>query len=136
MEIDIERIVKECVFLTSKSGGAGGQHVNKVETKVALKFNVGESTVFNDKQKSILQDRLANRINKSGQLVLHEESDRSQIGNREKLIKKLRKLLHKSLEQTKKRKLTMVPKEAVESRIKSKKHKSEIKDARKKPDIN
>lgn len=135
MEIDIDNIVRECVFLTSRSGGAGGQHVNKVETKVTLKYNIADSTYLNDQQKTILLDRLSNRINKAGQLVLHEESDRSQLNNREKIIKKLIKLLTKSLEPEKKRKVTKVPKEVIESRIKNKKHKSDIKDNRKKPDI-
>ena len=73
---------EELTFTTSRSGGSGGQHVNKVETKVTLRFNIEKSKVLTEEQKQLIGEKLKNQINKNQELVLHQESDRSQLTQR------------------------------------------------------
>lgn len=123
---------EELKYTTSRSGGAGGQHVNKVETKVTVKFNVPKSKVLSIEQKHILLEKLKNKINQKGKIVLHHQTDRSQLSNKEKVTKKLITLLQKALKQPKKRKKTKPSKAVKEERKKNKKLRSEVKVSRKK----
>jgi len=132
---DIDRIINELTFTTSRSGGSGGQHVNKVETKVTLRFDINDSAGLTDGEKAKLLARLKNNINRKKELILHHETDRSQLKNKQKLIKKFVSLLRKVLKDPKKRKPTKPSKAAIKSRLDNKKRRSAIKEGRKKIDF-
>lgn len=121
----------ECTLKAVRSGGKGGQHVNKVSTKIELSFDIAASQVLTEDQKAIILQKLASRITDEGLLKLTEESDRSQHVNREKVFIKLYALLENALKPVKKRKKTKIPKAVKEKRLKSKKLKSETKKLRK-----
>lgn len=90
-------IVSELTFQTARSSGAGGQNVNKVETKVEVYWNIIQSSAINDEQRSILLDKLKNKIDSEGVLKLSSSKTRSQIKNKEDVIDKLFFLIEKSL---------------------------------------
>ncbi len=111
----------EMDFQTSRSGGAGGQHVNKVETKVQLNFNLTQTELFTEEEKEIISSKLKNKITSEGILQLQSQEKRSQIQNKELVIKKFYELIRKALEMKKIRKATRPGKGAIEKRIKAKK---------------
>ena len=76
----------EFIFTSSKSSGPGGQNVNKVNTKVELRLDIGNSTLLTDEEKEIILDKLSNRINKDGVLIITSQDQRSQLKNKEKAI--------------------------------------------------
>lgn len=113
-------LLKEVTFKTSRSGGKGGQNVNKVSSKVELNINIRTSTILTDEQKVRILDKLSNRINLEGILQIITEEDRSQLRNKEKGLKKLIVLLRTALYTPKLRKATKPGKSAVENRLKLK----------------
>ena len=130
--ITYQLLGKEIVFTTSRSSGPGGQNVNKVNTKVTLKFDIVNSQVLTDEEKQILMGKLASRITTEGVLVLTAQDKRSQSQNKEAVIQKLEKLFVKAFEKKKVRKATKPSKGAVENRITGKKQQSEKKKWRQK----
>ncbi len=122
----------EIVFSASRSSGAGGQNVNKVNTKVTLKFDVKNSQHLTEEEKEIILKKLSTRLTNDGVLILTSQEKRSQLQNKEDVVLKLEKILAKAFEKKKARKATKPSKGAVQERIKEKKQRSEKKQWRQK----
>jgi ribosome-associated protein len=132
--VEWNKLIKELSFSTSRSGGSGGQHVNKVETKVILKFDITKSDILTDRQKEILLQKLSHRLKHNSELSMYSQATRSQLKNKVRVIDNFKKLIRKTLHQKKRRIPTRVPGK-VKAKIRAnKKHKSVIKQLRKKPD--
>ena len=131
-----EALIKEFHFKGIRSSGAGGQHVNKVSSKIELSFNIQNSLVLNETQKQILQYKLSNRITKEGLLILQCGESRSQHRNKNIAIVRAIQLLKSALYKPKKRIPTKTPKAVIFKRLKNKRANKERKANRRKPNIN
>ena len=125
-------VLSEIKFKTARSGGKGGQNVNKVETMVEGWFQVAASEILTDVQKNIILEKLANKITRDGFLLVKSQAERTQLGNKEEVIVKIHLLLNNALIKRKKRKPTKPTKASKAKRIKVKKEKGIIKTGRKK----
>ncbi len=121
----------EFVFQASRSSGPGGQNVNKVSSKVEVRFNFRISLLLNESEKALIAEKLVNKINKEGEIVLVAQTDRSQLKNKEIVVEKLFSLLEKALTPRKKRLKTKPTRGSVEKRLESKRVRSTIKANRK-----
>ena len=128
----IPDLIRELTFTTSRSSGPGGQNVNKVNSKVTLKWDVLRSSMLNQEQKELITKKLAARITTDGILVLTSQNNRSQLQNKEDAIIKLSELLTKAFTHQKIRKATKPGKAAKHARVKAKKRHSEKKQWRQK----
>ncbi len=124
----------ELTFSASRSSGPGGQHVNKVNTKVTVEFDVLNSPNLSEDQKRLLRDRLDNRLTKEGILQISSQVSRSQLTNKEDAVKKLVETLREALILPKKRRRKRMSLAARYARLQEKKHRSETKQNRKKVD--
>ena len=122
----------EFEFITSRSSGKGGQHVNKTNTKVELRFNIDASEILNESEKEILKEKLKGRINNDGILQIVSQETRSQLKNKNKCIEKFYKLLEDAFKIRKKRKKTKRSFSSILKRLENKKRHSEKKENRRK----
>ncbi len=127
-----ELLQKELAYKTSRSGGAGGQHVNKVESKVTLIWNVNESESMTEDEKIRVRQKLANRLNKDGLLQMEASTERSQVKNKEIVTARFFDLLYQTLKKEKKRVATKIPKSQILDRLDRKKKQSQKKQNRRK----
>lgn len=121
MNVRSRNFTPEFSFKTSRSGGAGGQNVNKTETKVELIFDVNASTQLNTEEKARISDKLANYINEEGEFRINSSESRSQLANKENVIEKFYTLLEKALKKEKKRIPTKIPRAIREQILQKKK---------------
>jgi ribosome-associated protein len=130
MQLPFPEIEREFLIKTSRSGGKGGQNVNKVSTKVEIHFDIAGSSAIPEEAKEKLLEKLKNKLTLEGKLIVVSQAARSQLENKEIAKKKLHKILENALKEKKPRKATKPSKAAKEKRLKEKKMASEIKKLR------
>lgn len=133
--MDKEKIISELNFKAVRSSGAGGQNVNKVSSKVVLSFDLLNSNALSDDEKLLLEQNLEPRLTNDKVLILNCDEDRSQLKNKEIVIKRFFQIIKQNLIVPKERKATKVPKSVIKKRIQNKRNLSEKKQNRKKPDF-
>jgi ribosome-associated protein len=128
--MNFELLHKEIRFRMSRSSGSGGQHVNKVSTRVELLFDVDGSTALSDARKALIRERLSRRITQEGLLIVACEEYRSQWKNRKEALKKFDEIIEKALKPKPRRKKVKPLAADREKRLKEKKHRAEVKAGR------
>jgi ribosome-associated protein len=123
----VEALLAEAVLRYSRSSGPGGQHVNKVETRVSIGFDVAGSALFSEEEKAKIAEKCASKISREGLLWVHADAHRSQRSNQELALKKLHRLLQECLEEKPPRKASKPTQASVIRRIQEKQRRSEFK---------
>ncbi|MBF9221523.1 alternative ribosome rescue aminoacyl-tRNA hydrolase ArfB [Hymenobacter ruricola] len=129
-----DAFLPEITFQTSRSSGPGGQNVNKVESRVELRFPLRDSQLLTEEQKALILEKLAGQLTAEGLLLVTAQDDRSQLRNKETALARFHALLLKSLRRPKPRKATKPSKAAVRKRLEGKKLHSDKKASRRKLD--
>lgn len=129
------KLISELQFKAVRSSGAGGQNVNKVSSKVVLSFDLKNSNTLSNEDKLLLETNLSSRLTNDQILILNCDEDRSQLKNKEIVIKRFLTIIEQGLYVPKIRKATKIPKSVIRKRIKDKKSLSETKKNRKKPEF-
>jgi len=119
----------------SRSSGPGGQHVNKSSTRVTLRWNIEASEVLSDRQRALLLSRLAHRLTRGGELILHAGRARSRTRNLENARERLSEIVSRGLATTRKRIATRASASARKRRVEQKKRRSSVKHQRRRPGI-
>lgn len=127
-------IISACSFSYARSGGSGGQHVNKVSSKVILRFFLADCAAFTESEKQLIQERLQKKWQTDGSLIITCDQERSQIKNKQIALEKLIKLLSKALQPEVKRIATKASRSSHEKRLQNKSKHSAIKKNRKPPE--
>ena len=133
--LDVHNLTKELKIKAIRSGGAGGQHVNKVSSKIELTFDISASKVLSEDQKELLLKKLSSRLTKENLLILFCDESRSQHKNKEIAIERFLEVLKKGLKKPKSRKKTKPSKASIKKRLANKKKLGEKKIRRKKTDL-
>ena len=120
----------ELEITASRSGGPGGQHVNKTSSRITLRWNLHETTALSENQKMRVLSKLSHELTKDGDLIIHHSSSRSQYQNKEQARQRLAEKLREALKLVKKRKKTYISKGVKESRLQQKKQRSVLKKER------
>jgi ribosome-associated protein len=120
----------ELEITASRSGGAGGQHVNKTSSKITIRWNVRMSSALTEEQKHRIEQNLSSRLTADGDLIVHNSESRSQQQNKERALAHLASLIRKGLYVPKKRMKTKVPEQAKKARVEKKRHHGEVKKMR------
>jgi ribosome-associated protein len=133
--LETEKLIQELQYKAVRSSGAGGQNVNKVSSKVILTFDLNKSIALSEEEKELVLSKLASRLTLENILILNCDEDRSQLKNKAIVTKRFLEIIKNALFVPKARKATKIPKAVIRRRIKDKKNTSEVKNSRKKPNI-
>ena len=133
--MEIQKIISELQYKAVRSSGAGGQNVNKVSSKVVLSFDLKNSQALSEEEKKMLENKLTNRLTSEQILILNCDEDRSQFKNKAIVTKRFLAIITAALLVPKFRKATKIPKSVIRKRIKDKKNVSDIKQSRRKPNL-
>ncbi len=120
----------ELEIITSRSGGAGGQHVNKTNTKVTIRWSLNQTTALTDSQKELIKDKIPHAITDEGFIIIHNSESRSQDHNRKAALNRFIQLIKQALHVPKRRIPTNIPTGIQEKRLKEKSRRSKIKKMR------
>jgi ribosome-associated protein len=134
-ELILRGLENEFVFYTSRSSGPGGQNINKVSTKVELRFNLSSTLLFSEDEKNLIYNKLRNKITRDGELIIVSQSERSQLLNKHRTIEKFYDLVAASLTIPIKRKATKPTVSSRQKRLENKKIRADVKKSRRRHDF-